>query len=323
MEAITKNKQSEETLALMIHKAFSNKMGIGYTIREMEGGFCNVVYLIEFKDGEEYVLKIAPSDEIEMMTYEEGLLETEVSVLRLMEEKTTIPAPRVVYADDTCTICNAPYFLMTKVEGDSYVDVRKDFTEEEHLQIKRQLGQMNKEMNEIVGNQFGIYSIPSTFSNSCNEFMLKLFRMMLDDGIKAGSDLKYITYENLWQLIEEKSISFFEVKEPRLIHWDLWDGNIFVKDKQISGIIDFERALWGDIMMEHEFSCFDNPSIGFEESYGKSEYTHSELIRRSLYRLYRMLAMIIECDYRKYSDNSQYNWVIERFNEEIKILKEL
>ncbi|HEX3022189.1 MAG TPA: phosphotransferase, partial [Lachnospiraceae bacterium] len=236
MEAITKNKQSEETLALMIHRAFPSRAGLGYSINEMDGGFCNVVYLIKFKNGEEYVLKIAPSDEIEMMTYEEGLLQTEVSVLKLIEEKTTIPAPRVIYADETRTICNASYFFMTKVEGESYVDVRKNFTEAEHLQIKKQLGQMSKEMNDIVGNQFGIYSIPSTYSNSCKEFMLKLFRMMLDDGMKAGSGLMHITYEELWHLIMEKSDSFLEVTEPRLIHWDLWDGNIFVKDKQISGI---------------------------------------------------------------------------------------
>ena len=26
----------------------------------------------------------------------------------------------------------------------------------------------------------------------------------------------------------------------------MWEGNIFVKDGEISGIIDWERAMWGE-----------------------------------------------------------------------------
>ena len=48
-----------------------------------------------------------------------------------------------------------------------------------------------------------------------------------------------------------------EVQSPRLVHWDLWDGNVFVDPAtaQITGISDFERSLWGDPLMEVNFGA--------------------------------------------------------------------
>jgi len=40
---------------------------------------------------------------------------------------------------------------------------------------------------------------------------------------------------------------------PQLVHWDAWDANFFVKDGKITGILDFERALWADPLMEAQF----------------------------------------------------------------------
>lgn len=37
------------------------------------------------------------------------------------------------------------------------------------------------------------------------------------------------------------------------VHWDMWEGNIFIKDGHISGIIDWERALWGEAFMDDRF----------------------------------------------------------------------
>lgn len=37
---------------------------------------------------------------------------------------------------------------------------------------------------------------------------------------------------------------FDAVKTPTLVHWDMWEGNIFIKDGTITGIIDWERAMW-------------------------------------------------------------------------------
>lgn len=141
MDAATKNRQNHNTLVKMIQKAFGEVGEIQpEQIKEMEGGFCNIVYLITLMDGREYVLKIAPADEVSMMSYEYGLLETEVAVLELVKERTTIKAPVVVFYDNSREICKAPYFFMTKIEGESLEQIKDLLSEEEKGMIHRTLG---------------------------------------------------------------------------------------------------------------------------------------------------------------------------------------
>lgn len=322
MNAVTKNKQGDAILRKMLSQAFGDKVDVEQAkFKELEGGFCNVVYLTSFENGEEYIIKIAPHKGITMMSYEKGLLETEVAVLKLIEEEMDVPIPKVIFYDSTETICNAPYFIMSKMEGIPYNEIQEQLIDIEHFEVRRQIGMFNYKMNQIKGVHFGLFSNEATWHRSWKACMLVLFRMMLDDGIVAGSNLKHISYEALWKLINEKAGVLEDVTEPSLVHWDLWDGNVFVKNKVFSGIIDFERALWGDILMEHEFSGFGEPAEGFGEGYGKKTYSRSELQRRSLYRLYRYLSMIIECDYRQYEENWQYDWITGELEKELHRLR--
>ncbi|MGW2815569.1 phosphotransferase family protein [Streptomyces sp. NPDC001415] len=54
-----------------------------------------------------------------------------------------------------------------------------------------------------------------------------------------------------------------EVTEPRLVHFDLWPGNIFAhpgddtRPVRITGLIDHERAFWGDPAAELVSPAFD------------------------------------------------------------------
>ncbi len=110
--------------------------------------------------------------------------------------------------------------------------------------------------------------------------------------------------------MRERFGSLQGVREARLIHWDLWDGNLFVEDRKITGIIDFERALWGDPLMEYYFSHFARTS-SFEEGYGLSICTDSQRARRSLYDLYFDLVVYIECFYRQYENREHIRWATE------------
>ena len=105
-----------------------------------------------------------------------------------------------------------------------------------------------------------------------------------------------------------------EVTEACLVHWDLWDGNIFIHEGQISGIIDFERAFWGEPLIEHYFSHFSQ-CAAFEEGYGRAVVTETERIRRSLYDLFLDLILVIECAYRQYENQDHVKWTIENFRQ--------
>ncbi|ABX42014.1 phosphotransferase family protein [Lachnoclostridium phytofermentans] len=323
MNAITKNRQTNDIIYQMAEKAFGeDKIDYEKEIVELDGGYCNVVYLVPLLE-EDAILKIAPSDEIQMMSYEERILETEVAVMDLIERYTKVPSPKVLFFDDSKTICNSSYFFMTKSEGISYDHLKQELSKEQNEAIIKELGSYNKQINQIKGNYFGLIGKSSSRFETCREFILSLFQMLIKDGKRKGSNLVHITYEELWELITSYAEVFDEVMTPRLVHWDLWDGNIFVQNGSISGIIDYERGFYGDFLMENEFSSFSEPSKGFLEAYGKEEFTPKEMIRCTIYRLYRCIVMIVECDYRKYDNDKQYNWMIDTLKVELEKLKKL
>lgn len=329
INAISKNRQSYEILEQMTKNAFGEKIigkemiGKSLSFVEMEGGFCNVVYQVSLEGKESYIVKIAPSNEVVMMAYEKEILATEVEVLRRIAMHTEIPAPRVVYYDSSRTVCDAPYFFMTKMEGTCFDKEKDQLSSEEIDSVLYELGQYNRQINEITNGYFGLPGVKETYSNDNKEFMLRLFQMVLEDGMKAGSDLKYISYEGMWELLLASADVFLEVTTPRLVHWDLWDGNVFIQNGTVSGIIDYERCMWADPLMEHEFSGMWPPRKAFIEGYGKSEFTKGEQLRCSYYRLYRYLTMMVEGDYRKYEDDGLYQWIVEIFKEELKTFREL
>ncbi len=323
MNAITKNRQCKEVLYQMTEKAFGkDKICLDREIVELDGGFCNVVYLVPLLE-EDVILKIAPSEQVEMMSYEERILETEVAVMGLMDKYTKVPTPRVLFFDDSKTICNSSYFFMSKVPGVTYNNLKKELLNKQNESILQELGRYNKQINSIKGIYFGLIGKSSSRFETCKEFILYLFDMLINDGKKKSSDLVHISYEELWELIASYAEVFDEVITPRLVHWDLWDGNIFIQEGRISGIIDFERAFYGDFLMEDAFSSFSEPSKAFLTAYGKEEFTKNETIRCMIYRLYRCIVMIVECDYRLYDSDWQYNWMIDTLKIEIERLKEL
>ena len=85
------------------------------------------------------------------------------------------------------------------------------------------------------------------------------------------------------------------------MHWDAWDLNFFAKDGKITGIIDFERALWADPLMEAQFRpVFGDAITNSMRGYGKTSFTPEEEERCHLYTLHLALVMNTECYYRNY-----------------------
>jgi aminoglycoside phosphotransferase (APT) family kinase protein len=89
---------------------------------------------------------------------------------------------------------------------------------------------------------------------------------------------------------------------PCFVHWDLWDPNVFVDPDSLDvvGVIDFERALWGDPLMEGQFLSKIGDAA-FLDAYGIPMLsTPGAVSRRLLYDLYLFVIMVVEVAYRHY-----------------------
>lgn len=327
MESITKNRQFPATLREMIARAYGrgqvpdqvpDESGAddGGWASELGHGWFNVAYRIRLRDGREVVLKIAPPPAVEVLSYERGAMGIELAALALIREHTGVPVPEVEYADGSRELCDADYFFMPFIDADNLGVVGENLPEEERARYLEQLGAANRELNSLRGKAFGPLAGPGDAS------WRTAFTGMVEDVLRDGERRDVVIgwdYDEVRAAFAEHAASLDEVVEPRFVEWDLWSGNVMVKDGSIVGIIDHERAFYGDPLIEAGFTGTVLPAFGaadaFMRGYGQAPLTDTELTRRRLYAMHLALIMVIETVYRGHTQPTQYEWARARLDE--------
>ena len=278
-----------------------------------------MAYKIGLSSGEEVILKVAPQKETRIMTYEKNIMLSEVGAMEMVKDVPGIPAPKVLDYDPSCRCCSSPYFFMELLSGKSLSVVKDSVTEEQIQEIYLETGRILRRVNEITCPCFGYPGQPKFQGKEWFSVFKKMMTAGVEDARAGSVDLK-IPVEEMWQLLEEDGPIFAEVREPRLVHWDCWDGNIFVEDGKITGIIDWERCLWADPLMEVNFRTYGD-STWFRKGYGKERFTGSEYRRALWYDVYLMILVALECEYRKYDTMDMYFWSTGILKEQFEKLK--
>jgi len=319
LESITKRKLKLEEIKKLVKCAFGEDK-IEY-LEEMEEGYFNAIYYIRLSQGREVILKVAPSKEVLLLTYEKDIMRAEVEVLRLIKAKSSVPVPRVYFYDNSGSIIENEYYFMEKIIGEPYSKAVDTHTEEEKNKIEESIGRYNSLINDIKCDTFGYYAQQDKQRDNWADAFLIMIKDILEDGSHFDIPLP-LPYDEIYELILDNASYLKEVKTASLVHWDLHPGNIFIDEKnQISGIIDCERALWGDPLMEVYFSNMFNPN-NFSKGYSKEMLkTKAEKCRRTMYNIYLYLVMVIECTYRQYKSNDQEKWTFDLLTKEINSLK--
>ena len=310
--AITKNRQSRETILSMAKQAFPDKRVV--TIRELSEGMCNVTYDIAFHDGTESILKIAAKDHTGNISNEINLMQAEVRAMKIAAENCTFKVADIQYYDTSKTLCDGHYFFMEKIEGENFHYTQDKLTEAEIAGIHRQIGKIAKELSSVQNTAFGFFGEDTRY-DSLYAFVKQMLRNLVSDAQKRNIDILYDGQFYLNELEKEK-YAFETVTHSTFVHWDMWEGNIFVNGGQVSGVIDWERALWGEPYMDDRFRRH-NRNPHFLEGFGKTTFEETELRRMRWYDIILYLTMTIEVFYREYEDKGQYFWAKEMLGKSI------
>ncbi|WP_179013817.1 phosphotransferase family protein [Paenibacillus sp. 79R4] len=304
MQNAIRRKMARSELNQAIRTAFAGTKSIAYA-EELTDGMYNTAYTLTLNDGKKVVLKVAPDSSIQSMRYEKGMMRCEVEVLRLLRARGDIPVPEVYYYSGDQT--DLEYFIMEYMSGVTFVKVKKSLPQEEREVIEAELGRLNRLINDIEGERFGYYALQEQQGTEWPDVLRSMFGGILADARDAGVSLP-MTEDEIWSVLDQAQASLEEVKTPCLVHWDLWDGNVFIRDGRITGLIDCERALWGDYLLEFNFRTVSGQSAAFLRGYGIEQLTPSEKTRSQIYDLYLVLILHIECAYRKYEDQRHIEW---------------
>lgn len=321
MESFTKVQLNDRQLSLLTAAAFGTDIQIASS-RELTAGFFNTAYDLELSDGRSVILKVAPDPETETLSYEKDIMRAEVEALRLVRAAGGVPVPEVYSYDDSLQLVPCPYFFMEKIEGQPYNEVKESLTEEQRYSIEYELGQYQRRINAIEGPAFGLFGKEPDWSIlTWRESFRSMLLNLLQDAVRLEARLP-ASQQEIEQVLELYLPALDEVTQPRLVHWDLWNGNIFVQDGVIVSIIDWERAMWGDVLLEYYFRHFEN-SAAFYEGYGTAFNSPNEVLRKQLYDLYLDLIMLIECYSRQYKDENHVNWAYDNLAESWKLFSAL
>lgn len=321
MESLSKTIVSKETAQVIIVQQLGNAGKIA-TFEELKEGFFNAAYHIRLQDGFQCVLKIAPPPQVRVLRYEKNILRAEVETMRIVKARTEMPIPAILFHDESCRLLPSPFYGMEFVDGIPLHKIRESLSPAEQTAIDEKTGNYLRQMNTINSEKFGYYAQPESQLPRWRDAFEQMLGTVLQDGRDANVELP-LSDEEILALTRCHAAVMDEISTAALVHWDLWDGNIFInpETKRIAGIIDFERALWADPLMEVNFGAF-GINRNFLNGYGLDyPFTPMQQIRRTLYNVYLFLIMVIECTYRNYPTRDQENWARMRLVEELDKLK--
>jgi len=248
---------------------------------ELTEGTFNTVYRIVRPAGD-LMLKLSPDPAAPVLSYEQDLIQTETEFYRAARGKA--PVPEVVHAGDD-------FLLMTALPGATWYSQGDSLDRPE---LRRELGGLVAGLHQITGDGFGYPQ--KGLVNSWNTAFLAMMDDILRDAAHFGVELPRPA-EQIRSMVLARNALLDGVRTASLIHFDLWDGNILVEDGRIAGLIDGERAFWGDPVAEFvSLTLFSSVDDELVEGYG-AEVDAEKL---SLYRVYLYLIMLVEGTPRGY-----------------------
>jgi aminoglycoside phosphotransferase (APT) family kinase protein len=296
----SKTRIGPDQAQLAVETAFDGKVSLAGSSECQEGWF-NAVYRLELSDGRTVVLKVAPPPGFRAMRYEHNLMDTEVSMLRLVRGKTGVPVPEVLFWDESCSMLPSPFFVMEACPGTLLSELRPRLDDPAEHVIDARVARHVASINALAAPAFGRPERTAARHAKWSAAFADLVEEHLSDAKDADVELP-LPADEMVNLVQDQAQHLDVVTDPRVVHWDLYDSNVFVDADSLDvvGLIDFERVLWADPLMEAQF-LGKRQNDGLVAAYGNPLFDQASAVeRRRLYDMCLYLVMIIECAYRNY-----------------------
>jgi fructosamine-3-kinase len=263
----------------------------------LDGGMFASTFRVDLTDGRRLVVKITSADTSRLLRYEHGILGTEEAVYRRTADRPDLLMPRVVHSDFSRTVLDGDALVVTFLDGDLWNALPPlDDAATDH--VRHDLGAFMARLHTVTGDAFG-YPAPASAMSAAT--WPEAFGLMVE-GLLADAETWDVDLpaEDLRAVVKRHHDALAEVTVPRLVHADLWPGNLFLSPApapatdsaglvdltgrtaagvaggsagpggpsassgtapwRLSGVIDTERCLWADPL--YEFAGADQLGLG-------------------------------------------------------------
>ncbi len=313
----TKKFLRPEEITHIIQDAFGETTKV-IDIQGLHDGMYNASYKVKFFQGSEYskkqvVLKVSPPRDVDVMSHEKDIMKTEYTVNKILAKDSSVPVPSILYYDFDNRAIGSSIIIFEFLEGNPLHNIKKKIPPQQLASLRYNTGVYMNKIHQHRGDFFGYIARSSNIKgDTWFEAFSRMFRAILEDAEKKSLKLP-IGKKKLESLLQKNERIFYEVREPVLNHFDMWDGNIFVKQEgdtfQIEAIIDNERAFYGDPLCDFVSSVTIFGDVLGEKAFLEGYYntpiqavsfSSSQMFRLHVYKLYLYLIMFVETAYRGY-----------------------
>ncbi|WP_051702901.1 phosphotransferase family protein [Oerskovia turbata] len=236
----------------------------------LEGGLFASTFRVDLTDGRRLVVKITSADTSRLLRYEHGILGTEEDVYRRVADRPDLLMPRVVHSDFSRSALDGDALVVTFLGGDVW-NALPPLDDAATEGVRHDLGAFMARLHTVTGDAFGY---PAPASGMSAPTWPEAFGLMVDALLADAEDWDVdLPADALRAVVARHHDALAEVTVPRLVHADLWPGNLFLSAEasapadpvapagparsadeesplRLSGVIDTERCLWADPLYE-------------------------------------------------------------------------
>ncbi|MGW4696509.1 phosphotransferase family protein [Kitasatospora cineracea] len=211
---------------------------------ELGGGMYNSTYRLEFADGRQTVLRVAPEPDRQFRS-ERALMRNEYATVPYLAPVAHL-VPRVLAADFTHQVLGRDHLFQTFLDGLPAPQGLPLHPRPAWRGFYAQLGTVAREIHGVRGPWFGPVAGPG--HRTWSEAVLAGLADTAADLADTGTPFDDV--EELIALAGRHRAVLDRITEPRLLHGDLWNINLMIAADApapvITGVLDCDRAHWGD-----------------------------------------------------------------------------
>jgi aminoglycoside phosphotransferase (APT) family kinase protein len=271
------------------------------TIQELSGGMFNNAFLIQRQNMPDIILRVGPHPEVTVFSNETLLLRREYNISSAFTPFMGL-TPETIATDFSHSLIDRDVVFQTFLTGELWDGIKEELTPAENHHLWQELGCISAQIHAVQGSYFG-QPDPMPSYTTWNESIIAIAKGMWQDLHNLSIDDTGVA--DYIDLLEKGNELMDEITTPMLIHGDLWPKNVLVdrsvSPPKISGLIDAERAMWGDPAAEWIYYFLDIPD-SYWVGNGRFPTTPGSQFRHHAYQGLYDIQILLEAWRFHYSD---------------------
>ena len=267
---------SEE--ATRVLSAWMQRPVVCSAVERLKGGMVNSVFCLEF-DQAPYraVIKLhsAGTDDFE----------AEAVALRYLRGQTSCPVPEVYHNDASGSLLSAAYLLLEHIDGVCLQNV--DLDPGRRRQVDEQLAHILGRLHSIAGPGYGhVHQMDAGLADDWASLVVaRLAELRAEPAVVDRLDSDVLAAID--GALEMAPAGLADAGPPRLVHGDVWEGNIMVREVEgewrIVALLDPNLQFAPAELELAYLDVFDNERSDFFAEYHKTHDRSPGYERRRLF----------------------------------------